>query len=146
MLSTIYILQQNKKKRNWWSICSKLLFYLQLYLGSCQLQSSSNPVLVTFWREKKCVSSKHLALARDLWHLLEFVWVTTLPWKRKCFIVWYPSVLGFGTQKPSGLPEQINNDYRGATVFVNFHNKKGKKANLSFLSLWRWWPMGWRIF
>ena len=54
---------------------------------------------------------QHLVFARYLSHVLELVWVTTSPRKRKCFIDWYLAVLALAT-----VPEHINDVCRGTTV------------------------------
>ena len=68
--------------------------------------------------------SQHALFALVSLHLLELLWVTTLPPKRKCFITchWKNSFSTHQFCHSSWVPEQINHDYQGTTVYVYILN------------------------
>ena len=100
--------------------------YLPTYLIGI-IKYSHTSVLVSFRTHQTLYSLyfdkkkmfKHLALAQDLLHLLELTWVTTLSWKRKCFIVHL--LLGaHWFQHFSQVLEWIT-EYKGAMVFMYYN-------------------------
>ena len=83
---------------------------MQSHLSTCHFRTHQTLCSLHFDGKKKKMF-QHSAFARDLSHLLELVWGTTLPHKRKRFIVRDSSVPALVR-----IPEWVNDERRGTPV------------------------------
>lgn len=109
------------------------------YLSSSELFKPCNPCILT----RKSVF-QHTALAQDLSHLLEVVWVTMLPHnaapQNDSPLV---ALVAFGTlqyssvrfRRSSQVPQGTNDEYRGTTVLVSELYKSGIRLVFIFCAL-----------